>query len=700
MNIPYFRRKSIGMKFFSFTIFLLLSFSGFAQIIPENITIIRDNWGVPHIYAPTDEEVAYGLAWATAEDDFKTVQETLMPIRGLLGRHKGIEGAALDFAVEFIDVHPIVEQKYDTDLTPKFRIIAEAYAAGANAYAEKHPEEVICKKLFPVNGKDIIKSYVLALTLLSSVQNDLGRIFSGTINLYENSPRGSNGLAVNAQKSTDGQTYLAINSHQPLEGPYAWYEAHLVSEEGLNILGATLTGGMHIFVGANENLGWTHTVNHPDFTDVYKLEMHRNEPLKYFLDGKWETLEVRKVNLKVKILGIPISVKRKIYRSKHGPVLKSKNGNFYAVRFPANQIITGAEQWYRMNKATNFEEFKKALRMLGVCSTNIIYGDRDGNIFYAGLGLFPKRNPKFNWKNVLPGHTSEAIWKPEFHTFEEIAKIENPQSGYVFNSNNTPFNATAPSDNLKAENFNSTFGYMTGDNNRSRRFNRLLEASGKISYEDFKRIKYDGKWDTPLHNFSFKNIENLLHLQPKKYPKLAESIQILNNWNRSTGVENIGAALFSLTVFYMQADLSKRGIFPDAFELTEPYMVKMLTKAQKHLKKHFKTVRIPLGSLQQHIRGNKKIPVWGTQDVITAMYGQPIKNGRFKIFAGESYISLVRFSEEGVKLETVSPYGASNDPKSPHYDDQMDLYVAKKLKKMSLKKEEVLKNSKHVYHPD
>ena len=688
------------MRLLSPLLFLLTNVTGFSQINPENISIIRDNWGVPHIYAPTDEEVAYGLAWATAEDDFKTVQETLMPIRGLLGRHKGIAGAALDFAVEFIDVHPIVEEKYESDLSPKFKRIAEAYAAGANAYAEKHPKEVICKKLFPVTGKDIIKSYVLALTLLSSVQDDLGRIVTGKINLYETGPKGSNGMAVNGQKTTDGQTYLAINSHQPLEGPYCWYEAHLVSEEGMNILGATLTGGMHIFVGANEYLGWTHTVNHADFTDVYKLEMHRREPLKYFFDGKWETLEMRKVKLKVKLLGIPISVKRKIYRSKHGPVLKSKNGDFYAVRFPSNQIITGPEQWYRMNKATNFEEFKEALSMLGVCTTNVIYGDREGNIFYAGLGLFPKRNPKFDWKKVLPGHSSEAVWESDFHTFDEIAKLENPPSGYVFNSNNTPFNATASRDNLNPDDYYSTFGYMTGENNRSLRFSRLLSTPGKISYEDFKRIKYDGKWDTPAHVYSLKNLELLLNLKPEKYPEIAESVQILNRWNRETDIKSTGASLFSLTYFYMQADLSKRGIYPNEFELTEPYLVKMLAKAQKHLKKHFKTVRVPLGDLQQHIRGDKKLPIWGTQEVITAMYGQPGKKGKFKIFAGESYISLVRFSKDGVEIESVSPYGASNHPESPHYDDQMELYVAKKLKKMSLKKDEVLENAKRIYRPE
>jgi len=673
----------------------------FSQINPDKITIIRDQWGVPHIYAKTDAEVAYGLAWAAAEDDFKTIQETLLPLRGKLGLYKGVEGAILDFAVEVIDVHPLVEEKYETDISPAFKKILDAYAAGMNAYAKKHPKEILIKKLFPVTGKDVIKGYVLALTLLSSVQDDMGKIISGKIGLFEkNTPTGSNAFALNSNKTKDGQTYLAINPHQPLEGPYSWYEAHLVSEEGLNILGATLLGGMHIFVGANENLGWTHTVNHADFSDVYKLEMHKTEKNKYFFDGKWETLEMRKVKLKVKFLGIKIGVKRKIYRSKHGVVLKSKDGNYYAIRFPANHTIGGAEQWYKMNKAKNFTEFKSAVSRLGVPTTNLMYADNQDNIYYVGLGLFPKRNPAYNWKNVLPGHTSEVVWEPDFYPLSELAQYHNPSSGYLGNCNHTPFNASAPEDNIAPTSINSTMGYMTGDNNRSYRYHDLMGKKGKISYGEFKEIKFDTKWHTPAHVYSYSNLELLLQLDSKKYPDLAKCIQHLNQWNRETDVDNIGAAIFSLTIYFIQKELKEKGVFPNEYPLMEPFVIEMLQKTNKHLKKHFKTVDVPLGELQRHIRGDKSIPIWGTPNVIAAMHGLPHKKGRFKIFAGESYVSLVRFTDEGTQIESIVPYGSSNHSDSPHYDDQMEMYSRHELKKMSLKKEDVLKSAKRTYHPE
>lgn len=687
------------MKNLLLLISLLFSFQIIAQVNPDNITIIRDKWGVPHIYAPTDEEVAYGLAWAAAEDDFKTIQETLLPVKGLLGRVKGPKGAILDFAVDFLEINEAVDARYDRDVSPKFKKITKAYVDAMNAYAAKHPKEVLVKKMFPINERDVIKGYTLALALLSHVQDALGLIISGNINLYENAPMGSNGFAVNSKKTKDGHTYLAINPHQPLEGPYSWYEAHLVSEEGLNVHGATLLGGMHIFVGANENLAWTHTVNHADFADVYKLEMHKTEKNKYFFDGKWETLEERKIKLKAKVIGLKIGIKRKAYRSKHGPVLKSKNGNYYAVRYIANQTIQAAEQWYMMNKARNFDEFKSALSMLGVCTTNLIYADNQDNIFYAGLGLFPKRNPNYNWKKVLPGHTSEVIWKPEFHQFEELAQVHNPASGYVGNSNHTPFNATVPNDNINPSTINPTFGYLTGDNNRSIRYHHLMGEQDKISFEDFRRIKFDTKWHTPAHIYPVPNLELMLNLDPAKYPKVSGVIQLLNQWDRETNVENVGAAVFVLTYHFIGKDIRKRGIYPLEFQLTEPYLIGMLEKTQKHLKKHFKTINVPLGDLQQHVRGDKRIPIWGSPNVIASMHGQPDKKGRFKIFAGESYVSLIRFGEDGVEIESITPYGTSNHSDSPHYTDQMELYSKHGMKKMSLKKEEVMKNVEKSYHP-
>lgn len=686
------------MRLFVLLLSLLFLHAAAAQINPKNITIARDKWGVPHIKANTDAECAYGLAYAMAEDNFAEMQESLLAVRGKLNEAKGKEGAIMDYFAAAIDVKNLVNEKYETDLSVDYRKVLDAYAQAVNTYAQRHPKEVLVKGIFPINGKDIIQGYTLAFTFLANVQNDILRIIQGTIGQYEDIPTGSNGFAVTAPKTTDGTTYLAVNSHQPLSGPYAWYEAHLISNEGLNILGATFPGGTDIFVGTTPNLGWTHTVNHPDFSDVYRLKMNPENDLQYWYDGKWERLQEKTLKLKVKMGFLKIPVKRQLYFSKHGSVFKTPDGEFYAVRFQANRSIGAAEQWHKMNKAQNFTEWKAALKTMGLPALNVIYADRESNIFYSSLGHFPNRNPNYDWKNVLPGDTSTAVWSDdEYLPYDSLILYENPAAGYLYNTNNTPFHATAKNENIDPSTINSSIGYLTEDNNRAHRFRELIEAKEQISYEDFKRIKYDQSWTNPAYNFSLQNLESVLQLDKKQYPELATAIQILRNWDRKSDINNEGAAIFRLVLYYAIEDLRVQGVYPNPTPLNEVFYVKHLRSAQEYLLKHFKTVHVPLGKLQRHEKGSKSLPISGLSDVIAAIHSTPTKDGYFKNIAGESYIQLLRYTKNGVQIESVNPYGASNRPDNPHYTDQMKLYVNQQLKPMTLDWEEIKAKAERVY---
>lgn len=210
----------------------LISLASFAQINPEKINIVRDQWGVPHIFAKTDAEVAYGLAYANAEDDFKTMQLTMLIGKGMLGKLKGKDGAAADYAVQLLRCREIVNEKYDTDLSEDFKKLISGYVQGINAYAKNHPTEILVKKSFPITTKDYMTSITFSLCVISGADRELGSLFKGNNKTLESfKAAGSNAFAVSSSKTTDGKTYLNINPHQPLEGPVAWYEAHLVSEE-------------------------------------------------------------------------------------------------------------------------------------------------------------------------------------------------------------------------------------------------------------------------------------------------------------------------------------------------------------------------------------------------------------------------------------------------------------------------------------
>ncbi len=662
-----------------------------AQFNINKIDIVRDSFGVPHIFAPTDAEVAYGLAWAHAEDDFATIQQSYMAGKAMLGAYKGKEGATIDYIVHLMRIQELVAAKYESDISPAYKKLLEGYAAGFNAYAKVHPKEVLLKQLFPITPKDMLQYSVLQLCVLSGADGALKSIFGGTVPMLEDlKPGGSNAFAFNSKKTTDGQTYLAINSHQPLEGPVSWYEAHLQSEEGWNIIGANFPGAPTILSGVNEYLGWAHTVNEPDKLDVYQLSINPNNKLQYLFDGQWETLEERTAHLKVKVAGIRIGVKRKVYWSKYGPTVITERGTF-SIRMPAQMDIRGLEEWYWLNKAKNFTEFKKALNMMAIPGYNIVYADRYDTIYYLSNGRIPVRDKAYNWRGTLPGNTSKTLWT-EIHLLEKLPQVLQPVSGFVYNTNHSPFHATEGPDNFKM--IDPTMGYETLENNRSMRFAELVKQYDKVSYEDFKRIKYDGRYP---EKFAFAiNIDTLFLLDPLQHSQVADLIELLKKWDRNSDVQNTGATIFAHINYQIYA-LARQGKRPSI--LTTPICISLLQNTKKDLLQYFGKTNVPLGDYQKHVRGDKVIPLPGLPDVLTAMYSVTWKDGMVKGNQGESYIELVRFTKDGPIIESINTYGASAKKGSHHYTDQMNMFAEQKTKKMSLKKEDAYKNAIQVYHP-
>ena len=662
-----------------------------AQFDAEKIDIVRDKYGVPHIFAKTDAEVAYGLAWAHSEDDFKTIQQSLLAGKAMLAAYQGKEGASIDYIIHLLRIPELVEEKYESDLSPAFKKLLQGYCAGLNAYATKHPEEILLKKAFPVTPKDMIQYSVLQLCVLSGADRALASIFGGTVPLLDKyKTAGSNAFAFNSQKTTDGEVYLDINAHQPLEGPVAFYEAHLCSEEGWNIIGANFPGAPCILHGCNENLGWAHTVNAPDKLDVYQLEINPLNKLQYKFDGQWETLEEKNAPLKVKVSGIRINVNKKVYWSKYGPTLITPKGTF-SIRMPAQMDIRGLEQWYRFNKAKNFTEFKAALDMLAIPGYNIVYADRYDTIYYLSNGRIPVRDPKYNWKTTLPGNTSATLWD-KLHPLSDLPQVLQPKTGFVYNTNHSPFHSTEGPEN--PVNKDMTMGYETLENNRSKRFEELLAGYGKVSYQDFKRIKFDRQYPTQF--FFPTNIDTLFLLDPVNYPAIADLLKNLNQWNKKADAENIGAGTF-LSVY---TTLTKS--FPEyakTKKLTTAQCISLLTRVREEMMINFGKTDLQLGDIQKLVRGDKAIPLPGLPDVLAPMYSIPYKNGMLKGTQGDAYVELVRFTKDGPIIESMNVYGASAKKDSPHYTDQMEMYTRQQTKPMTLKKEEVYKNAERIYHP-
>src|SRR5690606_20883056 len=399
-----------------------------STVDPSQIDIVRDAFGVPHIFAKTDREVAYGLAWAHAEDDFATIQKALLASRSMLGQYAGKDGAIVDYVVQLLRIRELVAGRYESDISAEFKAVLEGYCAGINDYALGHPKEILVKKSFPAIPEDIIAYSVFQLAVGCGLEDAFKQINNGTLPMIEWEPSGSNAIAINSQKSADGAVYLTINTHHPLEGQVAWYEAHLSSEEGWNIVGSLFPAAPIILTGFNENLGWTHTVNHPDRLDIYQLQINPDNPLQYKVDDRWLVLEERTIKLKVKVSALNVVAKKKAYWSIYGPTVVTEKGAC-SLRIPGLFDIRGLGQVYRMNKAQNFSQFREALRMEAHPGYNIVYADRYDTIYYLSNGKIPRRTPGYDWKGIVPGNTMATLWS-KFHPLENLPQVLNPSSGY------------------------------------------------------------------------------------------------------------------------------------------------------------------------------------------------------------------------------------------------------------------------------
>ena len=678
-----------------YIIIFVLSFSPISsQINPKNIEIVRDQYGVPHIYGKTDAEVAYGLAWAHSEDDFKTIQQGYLAGNGLLSKHIGINGAGADLITQVIESKETVNKLFHT-LSPEFVKVLEGYSAGMNKYAETYPEKILVKKLFPITPRKMARYSFLQLFIANGADRLVRNVFENNVNsdfIYQNEMNGSNAIALNSNKTGKKETFLAINPHQPFDGPTSWYEAHLISEEGTNIIGATFAGAPCILIGVNKHLAWTHTVNYPDKADIFKLQMHPKKKGVYLVDKKEFKLETKKAKAYIKILGIPIKVSRKFYKSIYGPTLKNKSG-YYSIRTPSLYNIKSLEQWWKMNKAKSFSEFYEIIKTRNLPGYNIGYADKNDTIFYISNGIIPKRDERYNWRGVVPGNTKKTLWN-EYYNIEDLPQVINPKSGFIYNANHSPFKSTSENENPKAENFSKTMGYELYDNNRSTRLLQLIESHDKIDFETFREIKNDRTFPTPM-NYNFVDINNIFEMVPENYPEFAELLESIQSWDRTADADSYGAGTYAM--FYYQANKYYKSYINKKY--SKELIADILLEVKSKMLNDFKTTKVKLGDFQKLVRGDKEIPIFGLPDVITAMRGVTHENGMIKISHGESYVGLVRFTENGPEYESVSPYGTSDDPNSPHYGDQMEMLSEFKTKKMTFDRDLIISNSKRIYNP-
>ncbi|WP_374525942.1 acylase [Sphingopyxis sp.] len=662
---------------------------------PADVQIARDRFGVPHIFGKTDADVAYGVAYAHAEDDFSTLQEVLAMTRGRAGAMLGADGAKIDYAEALLGVRKTTARDWPR-LPDDVKQLFTAYAAGLNHYADKHPDEVRLSGLFPVTGEDVVAGFVLRSPFFFGLDSVLGGLTEDKVLGREGGPsldakgklvpreltpvgrdpeaNGSNGFAVAPSRATDGATRLVSNSHQPWTGGVAWYELVVHSSEGWDFAGANFPGSPYPFLGHNKYLGWTNTVNRPDLIDIYKLVLDESGK-NYRFDGGWRPLEEERIWLRVRYGPFVIPVPRTIYRSVQGPVIHNAKGAF-AIRYAGMDQAKMVTQYYRLNKARNFAEWRAAMAGQGVPATNFIYADAKGNIGMFYNAMFPDRPTGFNWRGILPGDTSADVWTKTL-PFDRVPALVNPRSGYVMNANNTPWVAAGPGDELDAAAFSPLLGIEDDMTNRAVRLIELFEASGQIDAARLKAIKYDTAYAKTGYAKAW--MDRLLALDTKGDPALAEAQALLRQWDWNLDGKGKGDALALMVLRPANGSHYQRKEDPD------PRTV--LKDTVTHLQQYFGGLDPKLGTVLRlrHGKGAHSVdlPLDGGNDTVRASTLWDVEpDGRLKVRHGDSFIMFVTWDKTGqVHSESIQPFGAATTrPDSPHYNDQAPLFVQHRLK--------------------
>ncbi|WP_422356940.1 acylase [Qipengyuania flava] len=690
--------------------------------LPERIytaEIIRDDFGVPHIYGKTDADVAYGVAVAHAEDDFFTLQDVIAMSRGRYGAIAGEEGAAFDYAYHLLDARGLAEREYPR-LPEDTRALFDAYAAGLNEYAAAHPGEVKLGNLFPVDGTDVAAGFALRQPFFFGLGNIIEPLVSGKPLNREHGPAipvadggsavpatndsetpserapdqarahplpwgedgalaGSNAFAVTPEKS-GGPTILVSNSHQPWRGGVAWYELVVESEEGWHYAGANFPGSPFPFLGHNEHLGWTNTVNTPDMVDVYRLEMSEDES-RYRIGSEWRDLEATTVTLPVKLGPVTLPIQRTVYRSVHGPVIRNDDG-FFAIRYGGIGNLGQLDAYYRLNKATDLEQFETILARMDIPSTNFIYGDKAGNIAYIYNAALPDRVKGYDWRNILPGDDPRAIWSGPV-SYERLPRYVNPASGWIYNANNTPYTAAGAGSDLSPQDFAPELGVELKQTNRSRRAWKLMSEAETLDRATLEAIKYDTAYDRA--GYVARLWDELQALDLSDDAELADARDMLMDWDFTADSVGRADALALLMIREFMSSSYQNKPWPDARD--------ELARQVAHLTEHFGRIDPPMGEVLRLRQGDVDLPLDGGSDTLRASTTWDVdEDGRLSVRHGDSFIQWVEWLPgERVSSRSIQPFGAATTrPASPHYTDQAMLFVQHRLKPVHFWRDDVV----------
>ncbi len=678
-----------NIKVFILVFILAVSCSSGNSHITET-EIIWDTYGVPHIFAEDAQEMYFAYGWAQMHNHANLILKLYGQARGSAAEYWGEEYLVSDQKVRLFSIPEQAKKIYENQNT-EFKSYLDAFVEGINAYALEHPEAVDekMKLVLPINVFDVV-GHTLRVTSLEFLAGEDIAI------AYQSSQSGSNALAIAPSKSASGNAMLVINPHLPWSDFFLWFEAHLMCD-GFNAYGVSLVGMPSITMAFNESLGWAHTINPIDASDRYKLTLKDGG---YILDGDVIQFEKKPVSIKIRQTdGTFREQKFEFSYSKHGPVVSQNEANAYAVRIAGFENFGIFEQYHKMAQAADYKEFESAVKMLQNPMFNIIYADKDGNIFYFFNGNIPRRSEGdfAFWKGTIDGSKSELIWD-SIHSYDDLPKVKNPPSGFIQNCNDAPWFCTDPPvldpDDFPPY-FSNRWTFM-----RPQHAVNMIKDNPSISYEKLLEYKHNTEMEA-----ADRFLDDLL-LAVNKFPEgeAVKAAEVLKSWDRKTEVHSKGALLFM-----KWWDKVNNQMFETPWNALDPFTtpdgikdqekaVKLLSLAAGEMLNQYGKLDIEWGEVNRFRMNDIDFPANGgpgDYGIFRTIYYAPDSDNCNRAVAGETFVAAVEFGDH-VKASVILSYGNSTQPGSIHIGDQLQMLSEKKLRPALLKKADILENTEEI----
>ena len=697
----------------------------------KNVEIIRDTWGIPHIYGKSDADAVFGLLYAQCEDDFKRVEMNYIEKLGRLSEIKGEKELYNDLQIRLLidSVDAIADYK---KAEPWLKKLLNAYADGINFYLYKHPETkpALLTRFQPWYPLLWTDGSIGAISTADISNDEIKKFYSGnqmegiskskvsnaSAEFGDYQQTGSNGFAIAPSKTASGNAILYINPHVTF---YFRPEVQVVSQEGLNAYGAVTWGQIFVYQGFNQYCGWMHTSSNVDVADMYAEKIvKKNDKLFYEYNQKLRPVTQKTVTLKYLENGKLLLKDFVTYYTHHGPVMAKRDGKWISLR-SYNRSMTSLIQSWKRTKAKGFEDYKKVMDLKANTSNNTVFADSKGNIAYWHGNYVPIRDPNYNWGKVVDGTTSKTEWKG-LHPVQETVHSYNPVNGWLQNCNSTPYTAAGENSPKRAD-FRP---YMAPDGENFRGINAVRVLSREKDYTVEKVISVG--YDTYLSAFAIlipaitKAFEKL---QPSDtlYRALAEPVSVLKNWNYYTSENSVATTLAIETAQKLSSQITKVYVEQgetDQVESTKRFaanatkedLLLPLLKTINELKNKFGTWQKPWGEINRYQRltgdfqekyddSQASLPVgfasalWGSLPSFNSRYYDTEK--RYGL-GGNSFVCAVEFGKK-IKAKSLLAGGESGNKNSKHFTDQALMYTQGKFKDVLFYKEDVLKNVERRY---